>query len=54
MVGNARRPRPEPVLSAGTGLSNLTERVELATRRALQVRAGDDRFEVRLPLVALR
>ncbi|MFN3304626.1 MAG: sensor histidine kinase [Roseateles sp.] len=49
-VANPVRPRRSALPSAGVGLANLDERCRLLTGRALQVREGDGRFEVGVPL----
>lgn len=49
-VSNAVRERSSMRASSGLGLRNLDERCRQLTGRALDVRPGAERFEVRLPL----
>jgi len=50
-VSNDVRQRSSALPSSGLGLRNLDERCRLLSGRALDVRRGETRFEVRLPLL---
>jgi len=51
-VSHPRRPRRDPVASAGVGLLNLAERCRLTTGRAIEVNDQPATFAVTLPLLA--
>jgi sensor histidine kinase YesM len=51
-IENPVRLRRSALPSAGVGLANLDERCRLLTGQCLTLTRGEDRFEVRVPLVA--